>query len=63
VNAAEYISLALNLLKIVLENAKVQGLAAEVVADIQAAVDKLQSVHGTPVTYEQLESLRIKPTF
>lgn len=60
-NATTYIKIALGLLKIVLDSAGVQGLAGEVVADVQAAVDKLQSVQGKPVTWQQLDSLRVQP--
>jgi hypothetical protein len=60
-NATGYISIALGLLKIVLEHANVQGIAADVVGEIQAAVDKLETVKGTPVTWQQLDSLRVTP--
>jgi len=55
------IELALSLLQGILSSAKVQGLAPEIIADIEAAVSKLIAVHGSPVTYQQLESLRVKP--
>jgi len=57
------IALALNLLKIALDAATQNKLADEVITGIQAAIDALVKVQGSPVTYEQLESLRVKPTF
>jgi hypothetical protein len=57
------IALVINLLGSVLTAAKQNGLAAEVVADLEAAVASLEKVQGTPVTFDQLESLRVKPTW
>jgi hypothetical protein len=57
--AATLISLALTLLQSVLTSAKASGVATEVLADIEAAVQKLLTVQGTPVTLQQLESLKI----
>lgn len=63
-NAAQIIQLALGLTQLVLEQIKTKSdVPSEIVADVQAAFDALQKVHGTPVTFEQLESLRTKPTF
>ncbi len=62
-NAATLISLALTLVQSVLSQLKSTGAEAAIVADVQAAVDALFKVHGTDVTYQQLESLRVKPTF
>jgi len=55
------LELALTLLQGILAAAKVQGVAPEVIADIAAAVQKLESVRGTDVTFQQLESLRVQP--
>jgi hypothetical protein len=62
-NIAEYIQLALALLQVSLTAAKVNGLPVEVIADLEAAVTKLQSVQGTPVSWEQLNGLRVTPTW
>lgn len=53
------IQVALSLAKVVLSQATKSSLPAEVIADVQAAVDALQRVHGTSVTKEQVESLRL----
>lgn len=55
------IELVLALLANVLAAAKVGGAAPEVIAAIQAAIDSLAKVHGTDVTFQQLEELRVKP--
>lgn len=55
------IELALTLLSFVLDAAHVQGTAPDVIKDIETAVAALAKVHGTDVTFEQLESLRIEP--
>ena len=60
---ANYIELALLLLSDALSAAKVGGAAPEIIADLEASVAKLQSVQGTPVTWEQLQALRVNPTF
>ncbi len=57
--AATLISLVLTLLQSVLTSAKVGGVAPEVIANIEAAVTNLLAVHGTPVTFTQLEGLRV----
>lgn len=57
--AATLISLVLSLLQSVLAAAKVGGVAPEVIANIEAAVKNLLAVQGTPVTFEQLEELRV----
>ncbi len=31
------------------------------IGDIKAAIEKLKQVHGSPVTREQLQSLRVSP--
>lgn len=55
------IDLVLVLLGNQLAAAKANGLAQEIVADIEAAIASLTKVQGTPVTYAQLESLRVAP--
>lgn len=57
--AATLISLVLTLLESVLASAKVGGMAPEVIANIEAAVANLLAVQGTPVTFAQLEGLRV----
>ena len=57
--ATTLISLVLALLQSVLEAAKVGGVAPEVIANIEAAIASLLAVQGSPVTYEQLEGLRV----
>jgi hypothetical protein len=55
------IELVLGLLGTVLASAKAGGLATEVITGIENAISELQTVQGTPVTYAQLEGLRVKP--
>ncbi len=55
------IALVLTLLQTILQDAKAKNAAQEVVAGIEAAIEKLISVQGTPVTYGELESLRVTP--
>lgn len=57
--ATTLISLVLALLQSVLSAAKIGGVAPEVIANIEAAVAKLLAVQGTPVTFAQLEKLRV----
>jgi len=57
--AATLVSLVLALLQSVLAAAKVGGIAPEVIANIEAAVTNLLEVQGTPVTFAQLEGLRV----
>ncbi len=57
------IELVLSLLKVALDAAQINGVASEIVVAIQNAILELEKVRGTPVTYGQLESLRIKPTW
>ena len=58
--AAALIGMVISILQSVLSAAKVGGIAPEVVANIEAAVQNLLAVQGTPVTYSQLEGLRVK---
>jgi hypothetical protein len=57
--ATTLISLVLTLLESVLASAKIGGVAPEVIANIEAAVANLLAVQGTPVTFAQLEGLRV----
>jgi hypothetical protein len=57
--ATTLISLILTLLQSVLAAAQVGGVGPEVLANIQAAVASLMAVQGTPVTFAQLEGLRV----
>jgi hypothetical protein len=57
--ATTLISLVLTLLQSILASAKVGGVAPEVIANVEAAVANLMAVQGTPVTYAQLEGLRV----
>ena len=57
--AATLISLVLSLLQSILGAAKVGGAAADVIANIEGAVNHLLAVQGTPVTFAQLEGLRV----
>ncbi|HWZ84142.1 MAG TPA: hypothetical protein VNW47_16050 [Terriglobales bacterium] len=57
--AATLISLVLTLLESVLAAARVGGVAPQVIANIEAAVASLVAVQGTPVTFAQLEGLRV----
>lgn len=61
--AGSIITLALNLLQLVLSNFKSSTATdiAEITQGIEAAIASLQAVQGTPVTYAQLESLRVQP--
>jgi hypothetical protein len=57
--ATTLINLVLTLLQSVLASAQVGGVAPEVIANIDAAVTNLLAVQGTPVTFAQLEGLRV----
>lgn len=57
--ATTLLNLVLALLQSVLDAAKVGGVAPEVIGNIEAAVANLLVVQGTPVTYTQLEALRV----
>lgn len=54
------IDLAILLLQGVLASAGVKGLPQEIIAEVKASLDALLKVKGTPVTFEQLEGLRVK---
>lgn len=55
------IALSLALLQQVLSSAKVAGAAPEIIASLEASIASLVSVHGSDVTFSQLEGLRTKP--
>jgi hypothetical protein len=55
------IDLVLSLLASILSTATKNGAANEIITGIQSAIDALVKVQGTPVTYSQLENLRVKP--
>jgi hypothetical protein len=57
--ASALIALVVSLLQSILGAAKVGGVPAEVVTLIEGAVTNLLKVQGTPVTYSQLEGLRV----
>ena len=57
--AATLISLVLSLLQSILAAAKVGGVAPAVINNIESAVANLLAVQGTPVTFAQLEGLRV----
>jgi hypothetical protein len=57
--AATLISLILTLLQSILAAAKVGGVAPAVISNIESAVASLLAVQGTPVTFAQLEGLRV----
>lgn len=57
--AATLISLVLSLLQSILASAKIGGVAPDVIANIEGAVTSLLAVQGTPVTFAQLEGLRV----
>jgi hypothetical protein len=57
--ATTLISLVLTLLQSILASAKIGGVAPEVLANVEAAVANLMAVQGTPVTFAQLEGLRV----
>ena len=62
--AASLVNLALGLLQVVLGNLKAGPVTSELqtaVSGLEAAIANLQTVQGTPVTYTQLESLRVQP--
>jgi hypothetical protein len=57
--ATTLVSLVLTLLQSILASAQVGGVAPDVIANIEGAVAKLMAVQGTPVTFAQLEGLRV----
>lgn len=57
------IDLVLSLLSTIIPQLTKSGAPAEIIADVQAALASLQKVQGTPVTYAQMESLRVSATW
>ena len=57
--ATTLISLVLTLLQSILTSAQVGGVAPEAIANVEAAIANLLAVQGTPVTFAQLEKLRV----
>ncbi len=56
------IALALLLLRLALDEALKNHAPEDVIIiDLQSAIDALVKVHGTDVTFQQLEALRVKP--
>lgn len=61
ISALAIISVFLPLLKAILAAATQNNLPAEIIDAISSAINALSSVHGSDVTREQLESLRVEP--
>lgn len=62
--ASGIITLALSLLQLVLGNLKSSTTTTDlstIIAGLESAIASLEAVQGTPVTYAQLESLRVEP--
>lgn len=62
--AAGIVSLVLSLLQLVLGNLKQGTINNDIqnaINGIEAAIANLTAVTGTPVTFSQLESLRVQP--
>lgn len=62
-NATAVISTSLLLLQLVLDAAIKNNAADAIIQSIQAAIQQLQAVQGSDVTWQQLNDLRVKPTF
>ena len=63
-NAATLIQLSLLLAQTVLseiKSGKATTIAQQAITDLESAVEALQRVQGTDVTFQQLESLRTTP--
>jgi hypothetical protein len=59
-NVLAGIELGLTVLQAILADLKVSSAAQAAVAAIELAIEELEKVQGTEVTFEQLESLRTK---
>lgn len=57
------IAMGLQFLKVALAAAKVNGLPQEVIDEVQAGINKIQAVHGSPVTKQQLDDLMVDGPF
>ena len=62
-NAATLVSTALFLLNLLLTSLTKNKTAPEIIALIQSAIASLQQVQGTDVTWQQLNDLRVEPTW
>jgi hypothetical protein len=58
--SGQLLVIALALLNQELQNAKVSGAAQEIIDSIAEAIASLVKVHGSDVTFDQLEQLRTK---
>jgi hypothetical protein len=62
--ASSIITLVLGLLQLVLNNLKsstANSALDAAIAGIESAIEELTVVQGTPVTFQQLQSLRVEP--
>ncbi len=58
------IALALLLLRIALDEALTNHAPEdEIITSLQSAIEALVKVHGTDITFQQLEELRVKPAW
>jgi hypothetical protein len=65
-NIAGIVQLALGLLNLVLGNLKSGTVTSDLqvaISGIESAISSLEAVQGTPVTYAQLEGLRVTPAW
>jgi hypothetical protein len=65
-NVAGIVQLALGLLNLVLGNLKSTPVTNDLqvaITGIESAIASLEAVQGTPVTYAQLEGLRVTPAW
>ena len=62
-NYVQIIETILSMGATVLADLKTKNAAPEVIQEVQAALDAWQAVKDSPVTYQQLESLRVQKTF
>jgi hypothetical protein len=60
VESPSYVLLAIALIQAALKAANVNGVATEVIANLEDALNALVKVHGSDVTFTQLEQLRVK---
>jgi len=62
-NYTQIIELIISLGEVVFSDLKIKGAPPEVLQEVQAALNGWLAVKDSPVTFQQLESLRTKPTF
>lgn len=60
-NAFFILELLIALGRGLLNTMKAGGVAQELIDTFEAGLQKFETVHGTPVTKDQLDSLRITP--